>query len=90
MDISHKNTTHQIFAGQMMDISHKKYNSPNIVSGQMMAISPCHLIFMCSAKMCSLSEMIEKKLYISDLAVYDMTREFVLLNQLRHAEIDIR
>ena len=60
------------------------------VSGQMMVISSEHLIFMCSAKLDSLLEMQEKKVFISDLAVYDMTREFILLNQLRQAEIDIR
>ena len=59
-------------------------------TGQMFALNLDHLIFVCSAKLSTLSEMLQKKVFIADLAVYDMTREFVLLNQLRHAEIDIR
>lgn len=49
-----------------------------------------HIIFICSPKLRNLDELTAKNVCLADLAVYDATREFVLLNQLRNAELDIR
>ena len=49
-----------------------------------------HIIFMCSPRLSSLTELLEKNVYLSDIPPYDVTRELVLLNQQRIAEIEIR
>ena len=49
-----------------------------------------HVIFIGSPRLSSLNEMMERKLYFSDIPLYDVTRELVLHNQQRMAEIDIR
>ena len=49
-----------------------------------------HVIFIGSPRLSSLTEMMEMKIYISDIPGYDVTRELVLLNQQRIAEIEVR
>ena len=49
-----------------------------------------HVIFIGSPRLSSLNEMIERKLYFSDIPMYDVTRELVLHNQQRMAEIAVR
>ena len=58
--------------------------------GQMTLLENDHMIFLASPKLKTLSEMIKKKVFICDIPIHDTTREFLLLNQLRQAEIDIR
>lgn len=60
------------------------------VAGQMMWLSDIrHMIFICSPRLSSLSELMEMNVYLADIPLYDVTRELVLLNQQRIAEIDI-
>ena len=49
-----------------------------------------HMMFIGSPKLSGLSEMVEKRIFFSDIPKYDVTREMVLLNQQRIAEIEIR
>ena len=49
-----------------------------------------HMIFIGSPRLSSLTEMMEMKIYISDIPGYDVTRELVLLNQQRIAELEVR
>ena len=56
----------------------------------MIRLDEKHVIFLCSPRLRTLTELQEKQLFICDLPVFDNTREFVLLNQLRQTEIDIR
>ena len=49
-----------------------------------------HMIFIGSPRLASLTEMLERKMYLSDIPLYDVTRELVLLNQQRMAEIEVR
>ena len=49
-----------------------------------------HVIFVGSPRLASLNELQEKNLYLSDIPLYDVTRELVLLNQQRIAEIEVR
>lgn len=49
-----------------------------------------HMIFIGSPRLSSLTEMLEKNMYLSDIPLYDVTRELVLLNQQRIAEIEVR
>ena len=49
-----------------------------------------HVIFIGSPRLSSLNEMLERKLFFSDIPLYDVTRELVLYNQQRLAEIEIR
>ena len=49
-----------------------------------------HIMFVGSPRLGSLTEMMERKLFFSDIPIYDVTRELILLNQQRSAEIEIR
>ena len=62
------------------------------IKGQMVSLGAGldHLIFIGSPRLTSLSELQEKNLFLSDIPLYDVTRELVLLNQQRIAEIEIR
>ena len=66
-------------------------NGLSVISGQMIWLSDVnHMIFIGSPRLSSLNEMMERKMYISDIPGYDVTRELVLLNQQRIAEIEVR
>ena len=49
-----------------------------------------HMIFIGSPRLSSLNELQESNLYLSDIPLYDVTRELVLLNQQRIAELEVR
>ena len=48
------------------------------------------LIFVAAPKVKNLSELITKKIHLCDLPIYDSTRQFVMVNEVRNAEINIR
>ena len=48
------------------------------------------IIFIGSPRLSSLNELMECNVYLSDIPLYDVTRELVLLNQQRIAEIEVR
>ncbi|XP_078416725.1 guanylate cyclase soluble subunit beta-2 [Cetorhinus maximus] len=58
--------------------------------GQMlwMGIIQC-MIYLCSPQLRSLQELEERKMYIADIAQHDTTRDLILLNQQRLAEIEL-
>ncbi|XP_045165881.1 guanylate cyclase soluble subunit beta-2-like isoform X5 [Mercenaria mercenaria] len=61
-----------------------------ILKGQMMWLDDIqHMIFISSPRLSSLTELMEMNVYLADIPLYDVTRELVLLNQQRIAEIDI-
>ena len=47
------------------------------------------MIFIGSPRLTSLDELMEMDVYLADIPLYDVTRELVLLNQQRIAEIDV-
>ncbi|XP_059130360.1 guanylate cyclase soluble subunit beta-2-like [Peromyscus eremicus] len=47
------------------------------------------MIFMCSPKLRSLQELEESKMHLSDIAPHDTTRDLILLNQQRLAEMEL-
>uniref|UniRef100_A0A8C0ZRR3 guanylate cyclase n=1 Tax=Castor canadensis TaxID=51338 RepID=A0A8C0ZRR3_CASCN len=47
------------------------------------------MIFMCSPKLRSLQELEELKMHLSDIAPHDTTRDLILLNQQRLAEMEL-
>ncbi|XP_018411944.1 PREDICTED: guanylate cyclase soluble subunit beta-2-like [Nanorana parkeri] len=47
------------------------------------------MIYMCSPKLRSLQELEERKMHISDIAKHDVTRDLILLNHQRLAEIEL-
>ncbi|XP_043849657.1 guanylate cyclase soluble subunit beta-2-like [Dromiciops gliroides] len=47
------------------------------------------MIYLCSPKLRSLQELEERKMHISDIARHDTTRDLILLNQQRLAEIEL-
>ncbi|ESO86153.1 hypothetical protein LOTGIDRAFT_129572, partial [Lottia gigantea] len=60
------------------------------LKGQMIWLEDSqHMIFIGSPRITSLNELLEMNVYLSDIPLYDVTRELVLLNQQRIAEIDI-
>ncbi|XP_046569189.1 guanylate cyclase soluble subunit beta-2-like [Haliotis rubra] len=61
-----------------------------ILKGQMIWLDASHhMIFIGSPRLTSLNELMEMNVYLADIPLYDVTRELVLLNQQRIAEIDI-
>ncbi|XP_016042961.2 guanylate cyclase soluble subunit beta-2-like [Erinaceus europaeus] len=47
------------------------------------------MMYMCSPKLRSLEELEERKMHLSDIAPHDTTRDLILLNQQRLAEIEL-
>ncbi|KAL8603738.1 hypothetical protein ACOMHN_024354 [Nucella lapillus] len=63
---------------------------PFVLKGQMMWMRKAHMmLFIGSPRLTSLNELMEMKVYLADIPLYDCTRELVLLNQQRIAEIDV-
>ncbi|XP_069059630.1 guanylate cyclase soluble subunit beta-2-like [Pleurodeles waltl] len=47
------------------------------------------MLYLCSPKLRSLQELEERKMHLSDIAQHDTTRDLILLNQQRLAEIEL-
>lgn len=47
-------------------------------------------LFICSPRLFTLDDVTQMNLYISDIPLYDVTRELVIVNQQRMAEMEIR
>uniref|UniRef100_A0A1I8IZI1 guanylate cyclase n=1 Tax=Macrostomum lignano TaxID=282301 RepID=A0A1I8IZI1_9PLAT len=61
-----------------------------LIKGQMIFMEDTNLfLFVCSPRVMTLSEMMEKNIFMSDLPLYDVTRELLQVNQQRLAEIEI-
>uniref|UniRef100_A0A1I8IZT5 guanylate cyclase n=1 Tax=Macrostomum lignano TaxID=282301 RepID=A0A1I8IZT5_9PLAT len=61
-----------------------------LINGQMIFMEDTNLfLFVCSPRVMTLSEMMEKNIFMSDLPLYDVTRELLQVNQQRLAEIEI-
>uniref|UniRef100_A0A1I8GHI0 guanylate cyclase n=1 Tax=Macrostomum lignano TaxID=282301 RepID=A0A1I8GHI0_9PLAT len=61
-----------------------------LLKGQMIHMDDTQLfLFFCSPRVLTLCEMMEKRLCMSDLPLYDVTRELLQVNQQRLAEIGI-
>ncbi|XP_071178793.1 guanylate cyclase soluble subunit beta-2-like [Mytilus edulis] len=69
----------------------KKRNGHSLVLKGQMRWMPdiSHMIFISSPCISSLQELKAMDLYISDIPLYDVTRELILLNQQRMAEMEI-
>lgn len=48
------------------------------------------IAFIASPRLSSLEEMQECNMYLSDIPLFDSSREVVLLNQQRTAELEVR
>lgn len=60
------------------------------VLGQMMWMESLNcMIYLCSPKLRSLQELEERGLHLADIAQHDTTRDLILLNQQRLAEIEL-
>ncbi|OWF49608.1 Guanylate cyclase soluble subunit beta-2 [Mizuhopecten yessoensis] len=65
-------------------------NCKLVLKGQMLWLDDVsHMLFLCSPRLTSLTELVEMNVFMSDIPIYDVTRELVLLNQQRIAEIDV-
>ncbi|KAK7102523.1 guanylate cyclase soluble subunit beta-2-like [Littorina saxatilis] len=63
---------------------------PFMLRGQMVWMEHSQvMIFIGSPRLTSLNELLEMNVFLADIPLYDCTRELVLLNQQRMAEIDI-
>ena len=58
--------------------------------GQMFNIHEKYFLFICSPRLFTLDDVTQMNLYISDIPLYDVTRELVIVNQQRMAEMEIR
>ncbi|ELW72326.1 Guanylate cyclase soluble subunit beta-2 [Tupaia chinensis] len=66
-------------------------NQPTLkLRGQMIWMESMQcMMYMCSPKLRSLQELEERKMHLSDIAPHDTTRDLILLNQQRLAEIEL-
>lgn len=48
-----------------------------------------HMMFIGSPRLVSLDELVEMNVFLADIPIYDCTRELILLNHQRIAEIDV-
>ena len=48
-----------------------------------------HLLFFCSPRLTSFDDFKTMKVYLADIPLYDVTRELVLLNHQRLADINV-
>ena len=48
------------------------------------------LMFIGSPRLVSLDDLKEKRMFLSDIPRYDVTRELLLLNQQRIAELELK
>ncbi|KAI0229136.1 Guanylate cyclase soluble subunit beta-2 [Lamellibrachia satsuma] len=72
------------------ELKHKVDTNRLVLKGQMVWLEDNnYMVYIASLRVTSLTELQERGLYLSDIPVYDVTRELVLLNQQRIAEIDI-
>ncbi|KAK2185784.1 hypothetical protein NP493_222g01034 [Ridgeia piscesae] len=72
------------------ELKHKVDTNRLVLKGQMVWLEENnYMVYIASLRVSSLTELQERGLYLSDIPVYDVTRELVLLNQQRIAEIDI-
>ncbi|XP_058526800.1 guanylate cyclase soluble subunit beta-2-like isoform X2 [Ochotona princeps] len=67
-----------------------KDQPPLKLRGQMIWMESLQcMVYMCSPKLRSLQELEECKMHLSDIAPHDTTRDLILLNQQRLAEIEL-
>uniref|UniRef100_A0AAA9TPG3 guanylate cyclase n=1 Tax=Bos taurus TaxID=9913 RepID=A0AAA9TPG3_BOVIN len=58
--------------------------------GQMIWMEPLRcMMYLCSPRLRSLQELEERRMHLSDIAPHDPTRDLILLNQQRLAEIEL-
>lgn len=62
------------------------------LKGQMVSLSGTSefLMFIGSPRLVSLDDLKEKRMFLSDIPRYDVTRELLLLNQQRIAELELK
>ncbi|XP_064632525.1 guanylate cyclase soluble subunit beta-2-like [Lineus longissimus] len=93
MNVTFPNLRSFINANYIMQTKPGFYHNENInlvLKGQMLWMDDIqHMIYVCSPRLASLTEMEEKGVFLSDIPIYDVTRELILLNQQRIAEIEI-
>ncbi|XP_066445081.1 uncharacterized protein C13orf42 homolog [Eleutherodactylus coqui] len=74
---------------EMMPESWKKHPMLKLRGHMIWMDSIQCMIYMCSPKLRSLQELEEKNMHISDIAKHDVTRDLILLNHQRLAEIEL-
>ncbi|XP_030834771.1 guanylate cyclase soluble subunit beta-2-like [Strongylocentrotus purpuratus] len=72
----------------------KEAMAPNMpvvsLRGQMVWMPDSHLyVFLCSPQLTSLNDLRDRKMHFSDIASHDLTRDLILFNQQRIAEVEL-
>ncbi|CAH1800090.1 unnamed protein product, partial [Owenia fusiformis] len=71
-------------------VTNLNHRSHIALRGQMSWLESTDLmVFLASPKILSIDEMREKRLFISDIPLYDVTRDLILINQQRSAEREV-
>lgn len=70
--------------------SSEAFQQPLCLKGQMMPVcGGNYIIFLCSPHVTSVRDFVNLKLFISDMPVYDATRDLVMLNQSRICQMEL-
>nr|KAG5699516.1 hypothetical protein BaRGS_020075 [Batillaria attramentaria] len=90
MDLSIDNIFEFINAVFVMSIDRVDDPKPLLLRGQMVWMRQSQfMMFIASPRLTSLNELMDMNMYLSDIPIFDLTRDLVLLNQQRMAEIDV-
>lgn len=90
VQLSLENIKSFINSAFMLSSIQKRNGHRLILKGQMRWMEDInHMIFISSPCISSLEELKAMNIYISDIPLYDVTRELILLNQQRMAEMEI-
>lgn len=49
-----------------------------------------YMCCMCSLNVTNINELLEKKLFISDIQIHDGTRDLIMLNQSRISQVELK
>lgn len=49
-----------------------------------------YMCYMCSLDVTNIYELLEKKLFISDIQIHDGTRDLIMLNQSRMSQVELK
>ena len=72
------------------DINDDEHKKRMRLKGQMLPLEDKeHVIFLCSANVHDLDELLERGLYLGDVPLHDSTRDLILLNEQFRAENDL-
>ncbi|CCD68037.1 Soluble guanylate cyclase gcy-37 [Caenorhabditis elegans] len=81
---------HHSKRNEVQEGSSEAFQQPLVLKGEMMPINDGNsIIFICSPHVTTVRDILNLKLYISDMPMHDATRDLVMLNQSRICQMEL-